>query len=194
MRSYPSLRRGLVSALTLAILGTVVAVVLWSGSRSGPERAQADEQKAAHNWPLFGGTVQRNLVNNVERNIPDSFDIEKGKEGNIKWVQELGSRSYGGPVVAGGKIFVGTNNQNPRDPKIQGDKGVVMCFNEADGKFLWQAIYDKQPIGRAVDWPLQGICSSPVVEGNRLWFVNNLAQIVCADVHGDAKTQKVKEL
>jgi outer membrane protein assembly factor BamB len=35
-----------------------------------------------------------------------------------------------------------------------------------------------------VDWPLQGICSSPVVEGNRLWYVSNRCEVVCADTAG----------
>ncbi len=43
-----------------------------------------------------------------------------------------------------------------------------MCFNEADGKFLWQSVSDKLPAGRVNDWPDEGICSSPVVEGDRL--------------------------
>ena len=29
---------------------------------------------------------------------------------------DLGSMAYGGPVIAGGRIFVGTNNESPRDP------------------------------------------------------------------------------
>src|SRR5207249_3088730 len=51
--------------------------------------------------------------------------------------------------------------------------------------FLWQAVHDKLPAGRVVDWPLQGICSSPVVEGDRLYYVSNRCELVCADVNGD---------
>src|SRR5690606_8283284 len=88
-------------------------------------------------WPLFGGTLQRNLVNLTDRNIAldfdldpkmtDQFDPKNAK--NLKWFQNLGSRSYGGPIIAEGKVFVGTNNEQPRDPNIKGDKGVVMCFD-----------------------------------------------------------------
>ena len=38
---------------------------------------------------------------------------------------------YGGPVVAGNKVFIGTNNEKPRDPKIKGDKGILLCLNAA---------------------------------------------------------------
>ena len=44
---------------------------------------------------------------------------------------ELGSQSYGNPVVADGKVLVGTNNEALRDPAIKGDKGVLMCFRES---------------------------------------------------------------
>jgi len=102
-------------------------------------------------WHMWGGSPQRNMINTVEKNIPDSWDVTTGK--NIKWVAQLGSQSFGNPVVAGGKIFVGTNNQFERQPKVKGDKGVVMCFNESDGKFLWQNAHDKLASGRVNDWP-----------------------------------------
>src|SRR4029450_1327772 len=84
-----------------------------------------------------------------------------------------------------GKVFVGTNNEKPRDPAIKGDKGVLMCFDEKSGDFLWQLVPDRLPSGYTADWPEEGICSSPFVEGNRLYFVSNRCEVVCADVNGD---------
>jgi outer membrane protein assembly factor BamB len=133
-------------------------------------------------WHMWGGSQQRNMVNTVEKNIPDSWDVATGK--NIKWVSQLGSQSFGNPVVAGGRIFVGTNNQFERQPKIKGDKGVVMCFREADGKFLWQIVHDKLASGRVNDWPKQGICSTCNVDDNRVYYVSNRCELVCADVEG----------
>ena len=121
--------------------------------------------------------------------------IEEGGRKNIKWAQDLGSKAYGGPVVADGKIFVGTNNANPRNPKIKGDKGILLCFRQSDGKFLWQAVHDKLPAGRVNDWPDEGICSSPVVEGKRLYYVSNRCELVCADTEGflDGKNDGVQD-
>jgi outer membrane protein assembly factor BamB len=87
-------------------------------------------------------------------------------------------------VISGGKVFVGTNNEKPRNPEIQGDKGVLMCFRESDGKLLWQAVTDKLESGGANDWPFVGVCSSPLVEGKRLYYVNNRAELVCLDTEG----------
>ena len=41
-----------------------------------------------------------------------------------------------------------------------------MCFDIKDGKFLWQHSSEKLPTGRVHDWPLQGVCSTPLVEGD----------------------------
>ena len=131
---------------------------------------------------MWGGTPQRNMVNTVEKNIPTRWDVNTGK--NIKWVAQLGSQSFGSPVVAGGKIFVGTNNLAERQPAIKGDKGIFMCFRESDGKFLWQNVHDKLAAGRVNDWPEQGICSTCCVDGDRVYYVSNRCQLICADVNG----------
>lgn len=133
---------------------------------------------SAADWTMWGGTPTRNMVNQTEKNIPASWDLETGK--NVKWTARLGSQTYGNPVVAGGKILVGTNNQAERRAGITGDKGIILCFNEQDGKFLWQMTHDKLPAGRVHDWPMQGICSSPAVDGDRIYYVSNRCELVCA--------------
>src|SRR3970040_207122 len=90
---------------------------------------------ATGEWPMWGGTPDRNMVSNM-KGLPTEWDVKTRK--NIKWVADLGSQSYGNPVVAGGMVFVGTNNELVRDPKQQGDRGAVMAFRESDGEFMWQ--------------------------------------------------------
>jgi len=135
----------------------------------------------SQDWPMWGGTAQRNMTSSM-KNLPESWDVDSGK--NIKWKAAIGLTSYGNPVVAGGKVFVGTNNANPRDPEITGDKGVLLCFRESDGEFLWQAVTDKLESGWENDFQDQGICSSPAVEGNRLYYVSNRGELVCLDTEG----------
>ena len=128
---------------------------------------------------MWGGSPQRNMFS-AEKNLPASWDVAGNK--NIKWKADLGSTSYGNPVIADGKIFLGTNNENPRDPEIKGDKGVLLCLREGDGKFLWQAVTDK--LEQPYDWPEQGVCSSPAVEGKRLYYVSNRGELVSLDTEG----------
>jgi outer membrane protein assembly factor BamB len=117
-----------------------------------------------------------------ETGVPDAWEIKTGK--NIKWTTPLGTQTYGSPVIAGGRIFVGTNNGGNLRPGIEGDRGVLVCLDEKTGKFLWQATHDKMPSGSVNDWPEQGIASAPWVDGNQLYYVSNQCQLVCADVEG----------
>ena len=130
---------------------------------------------------MWGGTPQRNMTSSM-KNLPASWDIKTMK--NIRWKADMGSISYGNPVVADGKVFVGTNNGNPRNAAIKGDKGILMCFRESDGKFLWQAVSDKLESGSANDWPEQGVCSSPAVDGKRVYYVTNRGELACLDTEG----------
>ena len=139
---------------------------------------------AGTDWPMWGGTPDRNMVSSMT-GIATSWDINTKK--NIKWMSMLGSQTYGNPVVAGGKVFVGTNNEGLRNPKEPGDRGVLMCFRESDGQFLWQHANAKLPAGRVNDWPFQGVCASPLIEGEVLYYVNNRCELVCLDVNGDGK-------
>ena len=133
-------------------------------------------------WPHWGGGIGRNMVNTNEKNIATTWDVKSGK--NIKWVVPLGSQAYGNPVVADGRVFVGTNNDGNYDKAITDDKGNILCFRESDGEFLWQAVHDKLEAGRVNDWPRQGICSTVAVDGNRAWYLNNRCEAVCVDIEG----------
>jgi outer membrane protein assembly factor BamB len=130
---------------------------------------------------MWGGTPDRNMVSSM-KGLPTTWDLKTKK--NVKWVAELGSQTYGNTVVAGGMVLVGTNNEAARDPNIKGDKGVVMAFRESDGQFMWQAVHDKLAAGRANDWPFQGICSSPLVEGGTVYYVSNRGELMAVDLQG----------
>ena len=59
-----------------------------------------------------------------------------------------------------------------------------MVFNESEGEFLWQSTHTKLPAGRVNDWPQQGICSTPFIEGDRLYYISNRCEVVCLDTEG----------
>lgn len=132
-------------------------------------------------WPMWGGDPSRNMVS-AESGIPTTWDIRTKQ--SVKWVAEIGSQSYGNPVVAGGKVFLGTNNELLRDPEQGGDRGVVMAFDEATGEFLWQMTHEKLAAGRVNDWPEQGVCSSPAVAGDLVYYVSNRAEVLALDTEG----------
>jgi outer membrane protein assembly factor BamB len=136
---------------------------------------------AGTDWPMWGGTADRNMLSSM-KGLPTAWDVKTKK--NIKWVAELGSQAYGNPTVAGGYVYVGTNNESGKDPEVKGDKGVLMAFRESDGQFMWQAVHDKLAAGRANDWPFQGICSSPLVENGIVYYVSNRGELMAVDADG----------
>ncbi len=152
-------------------------------------------QALAAEWNQWGGSPQRNNVP-AATNLPvewqpGEFDPETGAwkpetSENVAWVARLGSQSYGNPVVAGGKAYVGTNNGKgwlKRYPAAT-DLGCLLAFDVRDGSFLWQDSSEKLPTGRVHDWPLQGICCAPLVEGDRLWYVTSRGEVKCLDTEG----------
>jgi outer membrane protein assembly factor BamB len=136
-----------------------------------------------HDWPQWGGSTSRNNTPDA-KNVPITWDVESGE--NILWSMPLGSETYGNPVIANGKVYVGTNNGNGYIERYASsvDLGCLICFDEKDGKFLWQHSSEKLSTGRVHDWPNQGICASPFVDGNRLWYVSSRGCVVCLDTEG----------
>lgn len=147
----------------------------------------------ADDWPQWGGSAQRNMYSPA-KNLPDRFDpgrykansedVDMATTKNVKWVARLGSQSYGNPTIAQGKVFVGTNNDFPRDPQHQGDRSVVMVFDEKTGEFLWQLVVPKLKSGKVNDWENLGILSSPTIEGNRVYLVTSRCEVICLDIDG----------
>jgi len=156
---------------------------------------EAPGREGSGDWPSWGGKPSRNRVTSA-RKLPLGFDAGESRQGkiprlpsaNVKWRAKLGRGTYGTPVVAGGRVYVGTNNQRPRDGKFKGDAGVLMCFRESDGQFLWQLVTPKcKQAGKwNADYPKLGIMSSPVVDGDRVYLVTNRCAVVCLDAAGMA--------
>jgi outer membrane protein assembly factor BamB len=133
----------------------------------------------ADDWPMLGGRPDRNSVSS-DKNLPTSFS-----EKDVTWSALLGTQTWSCPVVAGGRIFVATNNREVTDPK-RDDKGVVLCLSATDGKLLWKGVHDKLPEGNAQDTSMIGVTSTPAVAGDRVYYVSNRAEVVCRDAASGA--------
>ncbi len=180
----------------MASLSTKIAVVALgfaiAGSASAADKFNPTDDAlnfiskmkvSKYDWPQWGGSPHRNNTPAGE-NIPFKWNLETGE--NVLWASPLGSQTYGNPVIANGKVFVGTNNTHgylKRYPsKI--DLGVLLAFEEKTGKFLWQASSPKLPTGRVHDWPQQGVCSTVYCDDKRLWYNTSRGEVVCLDVEG----------
>lgn len=162
---------------------------LFAAISNGAEPTSSDES------PQWGASPARNNVRNGQH-LPETWNVGQfdeearewlpGSGRNIRWVARLGTITHASPVVAAGKVFIGTNNGGGRLKRYPSDVdlGCLLCFRAADGEFLWQHSSEKLSTGREEDWPLTGVCSAPLVEGDRLWFVSNRCEVLCLDVDG----------
>jgi outer membrane protein assembly factor BamB len=152
----------------------------------------------AADWTQWGGGDGRNMVSD-EKPLPDSFvpgekrsaasGIDLAATMNVKWATRLGNYAYGNPTVADGRIFVGTDCQtlSPEARNSSGGCGMVKCLDEATGNLLWQLVVPKRTdLEPGVYFTHQdlGVCSSPTVDGDRVYVVTSADEVVCLDVHG----------
>ncbi len=137
----------------------------------------------AADQPQWGQRYSRNMVCD-ETGLPEAFDPATGR--NIRWTAGLGSESWATPIVAGGRVLMGTNNDPPRDARHKGDRGILLCLDEKTGELVWQLMVPKLGPSPYLDWPRGGIVSSPTVEGDRAYVVTNRGEVVCLDMAGMA--------
>lgn len=132
----------------------------------------------AADWPMLGGHPDRNMVS-VEKNLPTTWDAgEKSPKKNLKWSAPLGNVTFGAPVISGGRVFIGTDNDSADHTE---QRGVLKCFSERDGKLLWSATHEKLKNPGEDDGTI-GICSTPCVSGEFVYYVSNRAELVCRAV------------
>jgi len=147
----------------------------------------------AKDWPQWGGQDGRKMVSE-EKGLPESFvpgeknpqggGIDLGTTKNVKWVAKLGTMTCSTPAVAGGKVFIGTASEG---------QGVLLCLDEQTGKVLWHLTCPAREVPKVIDgrkfWfsvfpPTLGICSSPAVDGDRVYVVTHRCEVLCLDVNG----------
>lgn len=177
----------LAGSLLLLVFTCLLIAEEKSGSKYDPTATLLKQVAAMKvqpkDWPQWGGSYYRNNTPDG-KNIPTEWDLESGE--NILWALPLGSQTYGNPVVANGKVYVGTNNGFGYIKRFPAsvDLGCLICADEKTGKFLWQASSPKLPTGRVHDWPMQGICSTVCCDDSRVWYISSRGEVICLDSEG----------
>ena len=148
---------------------------------------------AAADWPCWGGTDGRNMVAS-ETGLPDSFvpgqkdplgtGIKLSTTKNVKWVARLGSTTCSTPAVARGRVFIGTASDG---------QGMLLCLDEATGRRPWQWSAPVRKVPAMIEgrkfWfhrfpGTLGVCSSPAVDADRVYFVTHRLEVLCLDFQG----------
>ena len=102
------------------------------------------------------------------------------------WELKLGAHQYSVPTIDRGRIFLATEDGAVRRPDYQPTGGgVLMCVEQATGKLIWELPSPRYMEGvippfHFDQWKL-GICSHPVVDGERVFAVGNRGEVLCVD-------------
>jgi outer membrane protein assembly factor BamB len=120
----------------------------------------------ADDWPQWGGP-QRDLVWR-EEGIVDKFSTA----GLLPRVWSVPvAEGYSGPAVADGRVFL-------TDRLIDGEFERLLCFDAETGKPLWKHQYFTR---YTVSYPA-GPRATPVVDGDRVYFIGTQGDMFCMQV------------
>jgi outer membrane protein assembly factor BamB len=107
-----------------------------------------------------------------------------GAGSNVRWTAHVGSPVYSPPVIAQGKVLIGTLNNALFDDRRSGSRSVLLCFDEKTGEFLWQLPLPKDYGISYFDTFCVGIASIPAVIGERAFLTTGRGEILCLDMNG----------
>jgi len=142
---------------------------------------------AAQQEPLFrwGGASSPNMAADAKDLPADPGAVEP------LWELKLGTHQYSIPTVERGRIYI-----TPNDAGVQraGFKptggGVLMCVEQATGKLIWRLLSPRYFPGVTPPYHFDqwtcGICSGPVVDGDRVYVISGRGEILCLDREGQA--------
>ena len=161
-------------ALKLMVLAWALSSALAFAESLEPDKA----------WPFrWGGAASSNMANGAT-NLPG--DLE-----NVAslWELPLGQHQYAIPTVDRGRLYLCADDTGVKRAGYKPTGGgVLMCVEQATGKLIWQMPCPRyfegvKPPYHFDQWDC-GICSGPVVEGDRVYVIGNRGEILCLDREG----------
>jgi outer membrane protein assembly factor BamB len=116
--------------------------------------------------------------------LPDALS-----EDQLLWEIELGSHQYTVPRIDRGRIFIGVNDLALEHPAVRSTGGgIMMCLNQATGERIWQLPIPRNMKGTEAPFHFNhwkcGVCSTPAIDGDRLYLVGPRGDVLCLDRDG----------
>ena len=100
------------------------------------------------------------------------------------WELKLGTHQYSIPTIDRGRIYLATDDAAVQQPGYQPTGGgVLICVEQATGKLIWELPSPRYLEGVKAPFHFDqwkcGICSQPVVDGERVFVVGNRGEVLC---------------
>jgi outer membrane protein assembly factor BamB len=133
----------------------------------------------------WGGGDSPNCVSGA-RGLPASL-----AGATAAWEVRLGTHQYSVPTVSGGQVFLGLNDAGvARDGYRPSGGGAVRCLDLATGAAVWELPVPRFMEGTKAPYHFDqwrcGICSGPLVAGDRVYVVGSRGDVLCLDRRGQA--------
>lgn len=133
----------------------------------------------------WGGAGGPNMVSNARR-----LPADPGAATPL-WELKLGTHQYSVPTIDRGRIYLTPNDAHVERPGCKPTGGgLLLCVEQATGKLLWQLVSPRYMGGVTPPYHFDqwgcGICSGPLVDGDRVYVIGNRGDILCLDRDGQA--------
>lgn len=150
--------------------------------------------RRGRSWTMLGGSSSRNRVNLEEHNLPTDWSVTPGDVRNVKWQVSVEGYGWGEVVVHRGKVFVGTAFKPDDTGGGRKRQDCLLCLSEESGRVLWRLTHPHRQ-GFNGAWEQVGICSTPCVVDDRVYYITGDGLLVAADAegHADGEDDGVKE-
>ncbi len=105
------------------------------------------------------------------------------------WEARTGTRQYSMPAIDRGRVYTASNDAGvTRSGYRPTNGGALRCLDQATGALLWQLASPRYMEGLTPPYHFDqwscGICSCPVVDGERVYVVGNRGEVICCDREG----------
>ena len=133
----------------------------------------------------WGGGASPNCVSDA-RGLPETLEGVQPL-----WELQLGTHQYSIPTIDGGRIYLGINDMSvSRAGYRPSGGGALLCVDLATQKTVWQLPIPRfmggvKPPYHFDQWKC-GVCSGPLVAGERVYVVGNRGDVLCLDREGQS--------
>ena len=123
---------------------------------------------SAENWPQWRGPFLNGFT--TEKNLP----ITWSKTENVLWIARMPGPGQTTPIIWEDRVFVSAIEN-------ESEKMWAICLNRSDGRELWK---HEMGIGFFTQTGNNGASPSPIVDGERVYFLFGTGDLTAFDMEG----------
>lgn len=149
---------------------SLIVLVLAAGLSAQTVRMIEAEGEARKYWSRWRGPSGQGIVEG--KSYPDTWSATE----NVLWKVAVPGRGASSPIVWKDRIFLTTAHD--------GDRRVVLCYNRADGKLLWEAAAPAPTSQERIYRKNTNASATPVTDGERVYALFGNAGLLAVDFKG----------